>query len=251
MKYRSLLYLLVAALFVTSFAVTGLDAQDRMTRDEWEQEMAEYTQMRDELQQRLNELESDINALNEQIAGKESELRACREEILAMVGATEAEIRSLVERIQQLENQVSALERLSDEDLLQRRDEVDGVRDAVDGIKGDRKSAHPDVYDRLMALDERVNNLLDRLERMVQVYTVGTWSRDRDCLWNIARKQDIYGNAWLWPRIWQANRDKIRDPDIIHPGQRLQVPPKGDGRMTSGEQSAADRYYREKREGLR
>ncbi len=251
MKYRSLLYLLVAALFVTSFAVTDLSAQNDMTRDEWEQQMAEYTQQRDELRQQLDALEAEIEELNEQIASKQAEYQACREEILAMVGATEAEIRSLVERIQQLENQVSALERLSDQELLQRRDEVDEVKEAVNELKGNRQTAHPDTYDRLMALDERVNNLLDRLEGMVITYTVGTWSRDRDCLWNIAKKRDIYDNAWLWPRIWQANRDKIRDPDIIHPGQRLQVPPKGDGRMTSGEQDAANRYYREVREGLR
>ncbi len=251
MKYRSLLYLLVAALLVTTFAVSDVEAQDRMTRDEWQQQMSEFTQKRDELRQRLNSLESEINALNEQVASKQSEYQACREEILAMVGATEAQIRSLVERIQQLENQVSALERLSDQDLLARRGEVDEVKKAVDELKQNRHTAHPDVYDRLSALDQRVKNLLDRLEGMVQIYTVGTWSRDRDCLWNIARKRDIYDNAWLWPRIWQANRDKIRDPDIIHPGQRLQVPPKGDGRMSTEEQQAANRYYREIREGLR
>lgn len=251
MKYKSLLYLLVAALLVTTFAVSDVVAQDRMTRDQWQQQMSEFTQKRDELRQQLNSLESEINGLNEQIAAKRQEYQACREEILAMVGATEAEIRSLVERIQQLENQVSGLERLSDRDLLARRGAVDEVKEAIEELKKYRQTAHPDVYDRLMALDQRVNNLLDRLEKMVQIYTVGTWSRDRDCLWNIAKKGDIYNNAWLWPRIWQANRDQIRDPDIIHPGQRLQVPPKGDGQMSSEEQQAANRYYREVREGLR
>lgn len=251
MKYRSILFLLVAALLVTGFSISEVEARDRMTRDEWQRQMAEFTQKRDELRNRLNSLEQEINTLNSQIAEKRAQYQACREEILALVGATEAEIRSLVERIARLENQVSALERLSDDDLLARRGEVDQVRREVDEIKKDRKSAHPDVYDRLMALDQRVKNLQDRLERMVRIYTVGTWARDRDCLWNIAKRRDIYDNAWLWPRIWQANRDKIRDPDLIFPGQRLQIPPKGDGRLTSEEQAAANRYYRELREGLR
>jgi predicted nuclease with TOPRIM domain len=251
MKYKSLLYLLVAALLVTTFAVSDVVAQDRMTRDQWQQQMSEVTQKRDELRQRLNSLESEINGMNEQIAAKRREYQACRQEILAMVGATDAQVRSLVERIQQLENQVSGLERLSDPDLLTRRGEVDEVKKAIEELKKNRHIVHPEVYDRLMALDQRVNNLLDRLGKMVQIYTVGTWSRDRDCLWNIAKKGDVYSNAWLWPRIWQANRDQIRDPDIIHPGQRLQVPPKGDGRMTTEEQQAANRYYREVREGLR
>ena len=40
---------------------------------------------------------------------------------------------------------------------------------------------------------------------------VGSWSKDRDCLWNIAKKKDVYANAWMWPKIWQGNRDKIKD----------------------------------------
>jgi soluble cytochrome b562 len=250
MKLRSIFYLLVAVLLISAVNFTA-EAQDKMSRDEWQQQMNEFTQKRNELQQRLNQLNTDITGLNNQLTEKRAELQKCKEEILALIPATEAEIRSLAERIGQLENRVSGLERLSDADLLARRGEVDEVKNAVDEIKKDRKSVHPDIYDRLMALDQRVMNLLDRLEKMVQIYTVGSWSRDRDCLWNISRKSNIYGNAWLWPKIWQANRDKIRDPDIIHPGQRLQIPPKADGRLNQTEQEAANRYYREVREGLR
>ncbi len=250
MKLRSILYLLVAALLITAINVTA-DAQERMARDEWQQQMNEFTQKRNELQQRLNALNGDISGLNQQLAQKRTELQTCRQEILALVGATEAQIRSLIERLSQLENRVSGLERLSDADLLARRGEVDEVKAAIAEMKADRKSAHTDVYDRLMALDQRVKNLLDRLEKMVQIYTVGSWSRDRDCLWNIAKKRNIYDNAWLWPKIWQANRDNIRDPDIIHPGQRLQVPNKGDGNLSQTERESANRYYREVRDGMR
>jgi nucleoid-associated protein YgaU len=250
MKLRSIFYLLVAVLLISAVNITA-EAQDRMSKDEWQQQMNEFTQQRNELQQRLNQLNDDIAGLNNQLTTKRADLQKCKEEILALIPATEAEIRSLAERIAQLENRVSGLERLSDADLLARRGEVDEVKNAVEEIKKDRKSVHPDIYDRLMALDQRVKNLLDRLEKMVQVYTVGTWSRDRDCLWNISKKTNIYDNAWLWPKIWQANRDNIRDPDIIHPGQRLQIPHKGDGNLNQTEQESANRYYREVREGLR
>ena len=33
-----------------------------------------------------------------------------------------------------------------------------------------------------------------------------------------------YGNANDWPLIWNANRDKIRDPNLIYPGQVLYIP---------------------------
>jgi tetratricopeptide (TPR) repeat protein len=57
-----------------------------------------------------------------------------------------------------------------------------------------------------------------------KTYIVGTWSTDRECLWNIAKKKDIYDNPWMWTKIWQRNRDKIKNPDIIKPKWVLKIP---------------------------
>jgi len=57
-----------------------------------------------------------------------------------------------------------------------------------------------------------------------RVYVVGTWERDRDCLWNIAKKKTIYDDPWKWKRIYKANRDKIKDPNLIYQGQKLIIP---------------------------
>lgn len=40
-----------------------------------------------------------------------------------------------------------------------------------------------------------------------------------DHLWGISGKPTIYGNPYQWPLIFKANRDKIRDADLIYPGQ--------------------------------
>ncbi|MBI4861995.1 MAG: LysM peptidoglycan-binding domain-containing protein [Candidatus Riflebacteria bacterium] len=37
--------------------------------------------------------------------------------------------------------------------------------------------------------------------------------------------QRFYGSYFLWPLIFQANRDKIANPDLIYPGQVLVIPP--------------------------
>jgi len=55
-------------------------------------------------------------------------------------------------------------------------------------------------------------------------YVVGTWAKDRDCLWNIAKKKNIYNDPWKWKRIYKANMDKIEDPNLIYPGQKLIIP---------------------------
>ncbi len=45
-----------------------------------------------------------------------------------------------------------------------------------------------------------------------------------DNLWKIAGFTWIYNNPRLWPKIFKANRDKIKDPDLIYPGQVFTIP---------------------------
>jgi nucleoid-associated protein YgaU len=51
-------------------------------------------------------------------------------------------------------------------------------------------------------------------------YTV----KQGDTLSAIAKRE--YGDALEWRRIYEANRDKIENPDLIHPGQQLRIPSK-------------------------
>ena len=44
-----------------------------------------------------------------------------------------------------------------------------------------------------------------------------------DSLSKIAKH--FYGDANQWRRIFEANTDKIKNPDLIHPGQVLTIPP--------------------------
>ncbi len=44
-----------------------------------------------------------------------------------------------------------------------------------------------------------------------------------DHLWGISSKPAIYGNPYQWPLIFKANRDKIKDADLIQPGQVLSI----------------------------
>ena len=36
--------------------------------------------------------------------------------------------------------------------------------------------------------------------------------------------QQVYGNMNDWRKLFDANRDIIQDPDLIHPGQTLRLP---------------------------
>lgn len=43
-----------------------------------------------------------------------------------------------------------------------------------------------------------------------------------DCLWNIAKK--FYGDGSEYTVIYNANKDKIKNPNLIYPGQVLTIP---------------------------
>ncbi len=55
-------------------------------------------------------------------------------------------------------------------------------------------------------------------ETRAQTYTV----KPGDSLSKIAKA--IYGDAARWTAIYEANRDSIKNPDLIHPGQVLKLP---------------------------
>jgi LysM repeat protein len=44
-----------------------------------------------------------------------------------------------------------------------------------------------------------------------------------DHLWGIASQPRIYGNPYAWPLIYKANSAKIKDADVIHPGQNFDI----------------------------
>lgn len=49
-------------------------------------------------------------------------------------------------------------------------------------------------------------------------YTV----KSGDCLWNIAKKQ--LGDGSRWKEIYELNKDKIKNPNLIYPDQSLTLP---------------------------
>ncbi|RJX34241.1 MAG: LysM peptidoglycan-binding domain-containing protein [Desulfarculus sp.] len=45
-----------------------------------------------------------------------------------------------------------------------------------------------------------------------------------DDLWSISAKPQIYNDPWLWCLLWNANKDKIKNPNKLKVGLVLQVP---------------------------
>ncbi len=48
--------------------------------------------------------------------------------------------------------------------------------------------------------------------------------RRGESLWAISASIEGYGGGAGWPRIYEANRSRIKDPNLIYPGQELSIP---------------------------
>jgi nucleoid-associated protein YgaU len=242
MKLKSV-YVVLAALLV--FCLGAAVAQE-MTKDLWQQEITKTTAARNELSAKAKALDNDLTSMNAQSTQLDADYQKCMDALYALVGSDASKAAAYRSDIESAENTANELSRLSDADLVARSADVDALAARVKGLWENKLSLIPEFWDRLTALNDKVKSLQATLGNQVKVYTVGTWAKDRDCLWNISKKKDIYDNAWLWPKIWQGNRDEIKDPDVIHKGQKLKIP-KGN-ELNDEEKSAAKKYYAKKAE---
>lgn len=69
----------------------------------------------------------------------------------------------------------------------------------------------------------RAWNLLNALNRELAEATKRYVVAAGDSLWIISGRPEVYGNPYLWPLIWDANLDAIKDPNQLRAGQRLKI----------------------------
>jgi len=203
------------------------------------------------LKKTLAQLNKDVDSLKALLASMNQKLVSVLNDTKAMSGASDEMRKAYNAQLTALENWINELTRLSNQDLFARKAEIDSVQAKLDELKKAKLAAEQEFHDRLVALQQKINGLRESLAKpefvasLEKTYVVGSWKKDRDCLWNISKKKDIYNNPFMWPKIWQGNRDQIKDPDIIRKGQKLKIPTAGS--LTDSEKKAERKYWAKKR----
>jgi hypothetical protein len=205
MKLKNFLVALVS--LVVLFSLSSF-AQEEMTVEEWEAEMTRLTGKKQALMSEIEALNADIDNLNGTLAGLQDP-EECIDELYALVGATRSDVENFRKAVNELDGKIK------------RKESPKADRQAdLDALKMNKISALPEFFDK-------VHNKMQRaLDEWIDAPPVISYKVVRgDHLWGIARKKEHYGNGFAWPVIYKANRDKIKNPDLIYPDQVFQVPP--------------------------
>ncbi len=104
------------------------------------------------------------------------------------------------------------------------------------------RTASPETTEEEVASERAGDEGLAAAQVAVDRYRV----RPGESLWVIAARPEVYGDARRWPLLFKANRERIRDADLIHPGLELEV-----DRDASPEEVAAALLFERLREGWR
>lgn len=202
MDIRKYLLSFFSVLFLLSVTVI---AQDEMTEEEWEAEMTRLKDKKESLTKEISSLQNEVNNLK---ASKLQSYEDCMNELYAMVGATKADIDNFRKATNELDGKIRRKE----------GPKADRQKD-LDALKMNKISALPEFFDK-------VHNQMQRsLDSWVEEVKETNYTVVRgDHLWGIARKSEHYGNGFAWPMIYKANRDKIKNPDLIYPKQVFSIP---------------------------
>jgi len=203
---KSLVYFL-SVLFLLSLSSFAQDDTE-MTEDEWEAEMTRLTGKKQSLMSEIETLTADIENLTTVRNGLQDP-EECIDELYALVGATRKDVDNFRNAVNELDGKIK------------RKEGPKPDRQAdLDALKMNKISALPEFFDKVH------NKMQMALNEWIDAPAVISYSVKRgDCLWNIAKNKEHYGNAFAWPVIYKANRDKIKNPDLIYPNQVLSIPP--------------------------
>ena len=164
-------------------------------------------------------LDEEITALQAQVADMQAKIADRKAEILALVGATEAEVADFGRRLDALLQQLKGLAALAPEELQWRQEELKIAGEDLAELRMSKIAALPEMKAKV---DRAAGLLADLMMRAPKDITYEVMKGDH--LWGIASKSEVYDDPYMWPRIYRANKDQINDPDLIYPKQMFHVP---------------------------
>jgi len=205
---------------------------EEMDEEEWQRQMDEYNAQKTQLQQKLSDLNNEIDGLKQTSANKDKELDKCDADLYALVGTTKSGVADFRKKFEETEKKINSKSGTP----------ADARKAYFDEITNDKARCLPEFADRYASMKKKLADW-EGIKAPEGTYTVVKG----DCLWKISNMK--YGTPYLWPAIWDANKNgvvnmdqlsnsrhkRIPNPHWIYPGQVLRIPPLTDAQKKEAE----------------
>lgn len=192
---------------------------------ELENELMMWQQREADARAAIQENEQKIADLQARIQKIDAEYEALYNKIMAELGITAEELAEFQKRLDEVNAQLDYYDELSNSELYAHRDEINDFVGDYEAMKEEKVAKAPDFRDQLAQIDRRIEKLQsDLIAARPKYYEDEHEVVKGECLWIISGYEHIYNDPAQWGIIYRANRDQIKDPDLIYPGQIFKIP---------------------------
>jgi len=181
-------------------------------------QLTEESQLRTKLQSDVESLKMDVSLAKEMAATAKAQV--------------DEAVKKLDRRIDTLSGNVEALKTevfLAKEMAATAKAEVDEAREEIRGLAGEVRKNRELFLSKIEKTLEEMKKREEKFksEKMELKAPPGAFVyrvKKGDSLWRISGYPDIYNDPAQWKKIFEANKDRITDPNLIYPGQKLLIP---------------------------
>ena len=190
-----------------------------------ETELAQLQQRKADDIARQGKLTTQHETLVQKSTELDNQYEKTYNEILAMLNVPREEVPEIKDRISAFNKEINNWEKMSDKDLWKAKKSVNELIAEYNEYRKSNEAKVPDYRKDFSDLDNRIANLQRSLENAKPKYYEDTYTVVKgDWLSKIAGYSFIYNDISKWPIIYRANRDQIKDPNLIYPDQILKIP---------------------------
>ncbi|MBC8527073.1 MAG: LysM peptidoglycan-binding domain-containing protein [Candidatus Cloacimonetes bacterium] len=165
-----------------------------------------------ELNQKIQEVEEEYDNLYNAL-------------LTALGGLSHSQIVEFQNQLDEIKAKLDYYGRMPDSELYKNNKEILAFIDKYNEMKDQKAAKIPEFALEFKEIDRRVSKLRDDLKGAKPPYYEDTHVVVKgEYLWKISGYKHIYNDPVKWGIIYRANRDQIKDPDLIYPDQVFKIP---------------------------
>ncbi|HPR17656.1 MAG TPA: LysM peptidoglycan-binding domain-containing protein [Candidatus Cloacimonadota bacterium] len=193
--------------------------------DDLETELANLQQRKADAIAQKEQCAARYDELKQEEVAIDSEYQEVYDSILAMLNVSKDDVPVVLTRLEEFNQRIGNWEKLSDDELWKAKKSVRELINEYANYRETNESLVPDYRKEFSDLDNRIVNLEKSLDNAKPKYYEDTYTVVKgDWLSKIAGYSFIYNDISKWPIIYRANRDRIKDPNLIYPDQVIKIP---------------------------